>query len=107
MNNTNNPELPLEEYYNEAFSLIQEIIDDIGIRASHNNGKDMRIGAILAPEHFTVETTTTCIHELGRRRRWDLGSTSPTFVVVSHSSSGECIDRLYNPTLLERKENGF
>lgn len=100
MKNTTNPELPLEDYYDEALALMRQVLDNVCIRASRANNQNMRIGGILAPEHFTVE--------MRRLVFWSWNAMNDGIIVqpvrpVSHSATvypkNDCVDRLYNPAL--------
>lgn len=104
MNNTTNPELPLEDYHDEALELMKQTLDDIRIRASLINGGEMRIGAILAPEHFTLEMRYLVSDS------WDAvnnGVMVQAVRPVSYSAivypESDCPDRLYNLRLPENQ----
>lgn len=100
MNNTTDPELPLEDYYDEAFNLMKEVLVDVRTRSSHNNGKDMRIGAILTPEHFAYDMRLLVFES------WQAvndGIFVQPVRPVSYSKivypEDDCVDRIFSPTL--------
>lgn len=100
MNNTTNPELPLEDYYNEALNLMKKAIDDIRTKASHTNGKDMRIGAILAPEHFIYKMRLLVFDSWHAVNDGALGQpVRPVSFSAIVYPENDCVDRLYDPTL--------
>lgn len=100
MNNTTNPKLPLKDYYDEAFNLVKQTIDNVRSRASYTHGKELRVGAILTPEHFSYEMRMLVFW------RWHAvndGVWGQSVRPVSYSAivypENNCIDRFYNPIL--------
>lgn len=78
---------------------MREVIGDIRFKASHTAGRDMRVGAILAPEHFTHEMRTLVSWSwyAVNDRVWE--AVRPVSYSAIAYPENDCVDRLYNPWL--------
>lgn len=100
MSNTTKQSLPLEEYYDEAYNYMKEALGDIRFKASRANGKNIRIGTILTPAHFTYEMRRLVSSSWQTVNDgvfgWPVRPVSYASVVYPDN---DCVDRLYNPIL--------